>query len=210
MASDRTAAQATGIAAPGGGQGARLLAALLASTGLLEAAWLDAFVPPGWPAWLSMAPVFVLAGGLWLRVDRRRWAVLAMGLALASLGLVMVAWPGTDAATRSVAPWLAALVGAVGLGGQAAGRHAAVSMVARAAGGLLLALVLLALRALVEGGGQDLPLGIAPLLAWGLVSAWLLVRDLEPGPQRMLRLCSALLAGLALLVMAGALLIVLH
>lgn len=203
MASDRTAAQATGNAAPGGGQGARLLAALLAGVGVLEAAWLDAFVPPGWPAWLSTAPVLVLAAGLWLRVDRRRWAVLATGLALASLGLAMVAWPGTDAATRSVAPWLAALVGAVGLGGQVAGRHPGVSMVARAAGGLLLALVLLALRALVEGGGKALPLGIAPLLAWGVVAAWLLVRDLEPGPQRMLRLCSALLAGLALLVMAG-------
>ncbi|MBW8310733.1 MAG: CHASE domain-containing protein, partial [Rhizobium sp.] len=204
MASDRKAAQATGNAALGGDLRARLLAVLLVVAGVVEAAWLDAFLPRGWPAWLSMAPVGVVAAGLWLRVDRRRWSMLALGLALASLGLVMVAWPGGDLVARSVAPWLAALAAAVGLGAQAVGPRPAVALVARAAGGFLLALALLALLGLFQDGrGTGLPLGLAPILAWTGAAAWLLVRDLAPGSQRILRLCSALLAGLAVLVMSG-------
>lgn len=204
MASDRKAAQATGNAAWGGDLRTRLLAALLAVAALLEATWLDAFLPRGWPAWLSMAPVAVVAAGLWLRVDRRRWSMLALGLALASLGLVMVAWPGADAVARSVAPWLAPLAGAVALGAQSLGPRPAVALLAKAAGGFLLALALLALLGVLnDGRGTGLPMGLASILAWTGVATWLLVRDLAPGSQRMLRLCSALLAGLSALVMAG-------
>src|SRR5690606_37277476 len=101
-------------------------------------------------------------------------------------------------------PWLAALAAAIGIGAKVGGAAPAVGVVARSLGGLLVALALLCLYAAVDRPPPGSPaLGVGSILAYLALGTWLMARDLVPGPFRTLRLCTALLAGLAVLVMTG-------
>ncbi|WP_295364339.1 PAS domain S-box protein [Arenimonas sp.] len=163
------------------------------------------FLPQGWPAWLLVLGPALLAVGTLLRADRLPWRLLAWALALASFGVMLLAWPATDPAlARTPAPWLVALVGAIGVGAHVGGRAAPVAMVARAVGGFLLAVAALSMASLHDPEpAPGMPLGLSGTLAYLLLGLWLAGRELSDQRQRMMRLASGLLAGVSSLVIIG-------
>lgn len=166
--------------------------------------WSDA-LPGGWPGALSLAAPLLAGAGVYCRADRRSWMILAWALGFASLAVLWLAWPAsTTGELRNPAPWLAAMAAAIGVGARVGGAAPAVGLVARSLGGFLVALALLSLLSVFDDSPPGtLALGLGSILAYLALGSWLMARDLVPGPFRMLRLCTALLAGLALLVMTG-------
>ncbi|MAL03539.1 MAG: hypothetical protein CL625_04570, partial [Arenimonas sp.] len=166
--------------------------------------WSDA-LPGGWPGALSLAAPLLAGAGVYCRADRRSWMILAWALGFASLAVLWLAWPAsTTGELRNPAPWLAAMAAAIGVGARVGGAAPAVGLVARSLGGFLVALALLSLLSVFDDSPPGtLALGLGSILAYLALGSWLMARDLVPGPFRMLRICTALLAGLALLVMTG-------
>lgn len=197
--------QAQGAFAGAGLRAGRLaapVAGLVLALALLES-FVPRFLPAGWPSWLVLASPALMAAGMLLRADRHPWMQLAWALALAALAVALIAWPA-PAPARTPAPWIMALAAAIGAGANAGGRSPWVAVLARALGGLLLALAGLSLASLANGGAApDAALGLAGTLACLWIGGWLLGRELQQANQRVMRTASALLAGIALLVMLG-------
>ena len=163
------------------------------------------FLPPGWPSWLLVLTPALLAGGTLLRADRQPWRLLAWAVALAGTGVLLLGWPAAGPAlVRTPAPWLLALVGAIGVGAHVGGRAPPVAMLARAVGGFLLAVAGLSMASLNDPApAPGMSLGLSGTLACLLLGGWLVGRDLLQQQQRMMRLASGLLAGVASLVIIG-------
>lgn len=205
MGSDVIGNQATPAAVAPAERAVLALAGLPLLVALVE--WLvwDGALPGGWPAALSLIAPLLAGAGVHFRADRRSWMLLAWALGFASLAVLWLAWPAATAAgSRNPAPWLAALAAAIGVGAKVGGAATVVGLVARSLGGFLVALCLLSLLAVFDGSPPGtLSLGLGSILAYLALGSWLMARDLLPGPQRTLRISTALLAGLALLVMTG-------
>ena len=212
MSSDRNGNQATEAAQARGGRVLSWLAWVPLAVVLLE--WLASAgtLPSGWPGALSLMAPLLAAAGATLRVDRRPWMLLAWAIAFASLAVLWLAWPTpAGPGSRNAAPWLAALAAAIGVGASAGGATVVVGLLARSLGGFLVALCVLCLFAAVNGDASaGVAMGVGASLAYLGLGAWLMARDLVPGPLRVLRFCTAVLAGIALLVMTGWLLEVPH
>ncbi|GGA66488.1 hypothetical protein GCM10011521_00750 [Arenimonas soli] len=205
MGSDRIGNQARPTAVPGGERAVLAMAFLPLLVALVEwLAW-DAALPGGWPGGLSLLAPLLAGAGVHFRADRRSWMLLAWGLGFASLAVLWLAWPApAGQGPRTVAPWLAAMAAAIGIGAKVGGNAPAVGLVARSLGGLLVTLGTLSILSVFDDTPSGpLALGLGPALAYVALGAWLMARDLEAGPLRTLRICTALLAGLALLVMTG-------
>ncbi|WP_374601334.1 PAS domain S-box protein [Arenimonas sp.] len=205
MGSDRIGNQATPAAVSRGERVVIALAFLPLLVALAEWLFLDAALPPGWPGALSLLAPLLAGAGVFFRADRRGWMLPAWAVAFASLAVLWLAWPMPDGQSlRSPAPWLAAMAAAIGVGARIGGVAPAVGVVARSLGGFLVALAGLSLVAVIDDSPKGtLALGLGSILAYAALGTWLMARDLEPGPFRTLRFCTALLAGLALLVMTG-------
>ena len=160
---------------------------------------------PGAPAVLALATPLLIGAWLALRMDeppRVRWApaVVAM-LAVVLLGLVVwpaAQWPHQPAASIGTA---AALLGmAVAWRMHAAVRDAWL----RALGAMQLALALLVLaNAGHADGASGLGLSATAIVGHLLVGSHWLFSSVGGMHRRMLRLCTALLAGVGLMAMAG-------
>ena len=205
MGSDRIGNQASGSAVSGGERVVLALAFLPLLVALVE--WLvwDAALPGGWPGALSLLAPLLAGAGVQLRADRRSWMLLAWALGFASLAVLWLAWPlPAGQGLNNPAPWLAAMAAAIGIGANVGGSATVVGLVARSLGGFLVTLGLLSLLSVFDGTPSGpVALGLGSVLAYVALGAWLMARDLVPGPFRALRICTALLAGLALLVMTG-------
>ena len=205
MGSDRIGNQARPSAVSGGERAVLALAFLPLLVGLVE--WLvwDAALPAGWPGALSLLAPLLAGAGVHFRADRRSWMLLAWALGFASLAVLWLAWPlAAGPGLGNPAPWLAAMAAAIGIGAKVGGSATAVGLVARSLGGFLVALATLSVFSVFDDSPSGpVALGLGSVLAYGALGAWLMARDLEPGPFRTLRICTALLAGLALLVMTG-------
>ncbi|HEX5693713.1 MAG TPA: hypothetical protein VFY00_03725, partial [Arenimonas sp.] len=205
MGSDRNRHQATATIRGWAGRVWPALAWLPLLVALVE--WLasSGTLPRAWPGALSLLAPLLAGAGVWLRADRRVWMLMAWALAFASLAVAWLAWPVTAGqGLRNPAPWLAAIAAAIGIGANVGGSSAVVGLLARSLGGFLVVLCGLALCAVFDPTQMGrVAMGVGPSLAYLGLGAWLMARDLAPGPLHVLRFCTALLAGLALLVMTG-------
>ncbi|MDY0021454.1 PAS domain S-box protein [Arenimonas caeni] len=179
-------------------------AIVLLAMALLEL-FLPRWLPGGWPAWHMVLMPVLVASGMLLRADRRPSMLLAWALALASTAVVLIAWPTSDPElVRTPAPWLAAMAGSIGVGAHVGGRAPAVAVVARALGGLLLAMAALSAASLHDPEpAPGMALGLAGTITTLGLGAWLLGRDLVDHSQRVMRVAAGMLGGLSLLVMLG-------
>ncbi len=205
MGSDRIGNQARPAAVSRGERVVLALAFLPLLVALLEWLLWSQALPDGWPGALSVLAPLLAGAGVQLRADRRVWMLLAWALGFASLAVLWLAWPvSTGQGVRNPAPWLAAMAAAIGIGANVGGTAPAVGLVARSLGGFLVTLGALSLVATLDDSPPGtLALGAGSILGYMALGTWLMARDLEPGPFRTLRFCTALLAGLALLVMTG-------
>ncbi|MBW8366892.1 MAG: PAS domain S-box protein [Arenimonas sp.] len=179
--------------------------------GLLLVTLLDALVikpaspAPGPPAMLALASPLLI--GAWLLVRgvsarRARFAPVIVAL-LAMVLLALVAWPA--------AQWLAQPAAAVGAAAATLGMGLATrtdslarDAALRALGAAQLGLMLLVLASGGHVAGSDgLGLAASAMAAHGVLGVYWLGLRLGVGEQRILRLSTALLAGVGLVAMAG-------
>ncbi|HEX4853643.1 PAS domain S-box protein [Arenimonas sp.] len=185
---------------------------LVPGIGLLLLTLVDALLvrpatpAPGLPALLALATPFLV--GTWFLLRGLAPARAAATRVIPALLLVvlvgLVAWP----AARSLAHPAAALGTAVALlamGMANAPRPPLRDAAVRVLGAVQLALAAVAFAA-DDGrspGDEGFLLAGSAIAAHAALGGWLLVSGLHGQPQRMLRLASALLAGLGLLAMLG-------